>query len=127
MTLVDSSGWIQHLTDGPLADAYAVHLARADLLVPTIVLHEVCKFVHRAVSADAVPGVAARIREARVIPLDERIALDAAEVSLQHGLAMADAIVYATARQFGATLVTSDADFRNLPQVEYLAVDLSVK
>ena len=119
MRLVDSSGWVQHLIDGPLADAYAEHLAAGDLLVPTVVLYEVCKFMHREVSADAAAGVAARMKEERVVPLDEQLALEAAEVSLQHGLAMADAIVYATARFFEATLLTSDADFRDLPHVDY--------
>jgi predicted nucleic acid-binding protein len=33
------------------------------------------------------------------------------------GLSMGDAIIYATARQHGARLVTSDAPFSNLPGV----------
>ena len=33
---------------------------------------------------------------------------------------MADAIVYATAQAHNATLVTSDADFKDLAQVVYL-------
>jgi predicted nucleic acid-binding protein len=36
----------------------------------------------------------------------ESIALEAADISLAHGLAMADSLVYATARRHGATLVT---------------------
>jgi len=119
--LVDSSGWIEHLIDGPLADAYAEHLASAELLVPTIVLYEVCKFVQREVSAEQAVVVAARLKEQQVVPLDETLALEAADLSLQHGLAMADAIVYATARAMGATLVTSDVDFAALPGVQYLA------
>jgi predicted nucleic acid-binding protein len=101
--LADSSGWVQHLMDGPLADAYAEHLAADDLLVPTVVLYEVCKFMQREVSADAAASVASRMKEAHVVPLDEQLALEAAELSLQHRLAMAD------------------ADFRDLPYVEYLA------
>jgi len=120
VTLVDSSGWVQHLMDGPLADVYARHLAADDLLVPTVVLYEVCKFMHREVSADAAARVASRMKEAQLVPLDDQLALEAAEVSLQHGLAMADAIVYATAQAFEAKLFTSDADFRDLPQVEYI-------
>ena len=34
---------------------------------------------------------------------------------MAHGLAMADSLVYATARRFGATLVTGDRDFEGLP------------
>ena len=111
---------MQHLTDGPLAGAYEEHLGADDLVVPTIVLYEVCKFMQRAVSAEAAEDVAARMRESLIVPLDERLAVEAAGASLRHGLAMVDAIVYATAQAMGATLVTSDADFRSLPDVEYL-------
>ncbi|HEV2054340.1 MAG TPA: type II toxin-antitoxin system VapC family toxin [Methylomirabilota bacterium] len=38
-----------------------------------------------------------------------------AVLSLAHGLAMADSLVYATAQRFGATLVTGDSDFEGLP------------
>jgi len=47
--------------------------------------------------------------------VDESIALEAADVALKHGLAMADSIVYATAQRHGAKLVTADADFDGLP------------
>jgi predicted nucleic acid-binding protein len=39
---------------------------------------------------------------------------------LQHGLAMADAIVYATARDQEAQLITGDADLKDLPGVVYV-------
>ncbi len=44
----------------------------------------------------------------------------AADVSLEHGLPMADAMVYASAQANRALLVTLDADFKGLPDVEYL-------
>ncbi len=56
----------------------------------------------------------------RVVPLTSSIALMAADVSLRHGLAMADAIVYATALDEDAQVVTSDADLKNLTGVTYL-------
>jgi predicted nucleic acid-binding protein len=55
-----------------------------------------------------------------VIPLTESIALLAADLSLQHGLAMADAIVYATGRDQEAAVVTGDADLEGLPGVVYI-------
>jgi len=61
-----------------------------------------------------VEGVSA-LRRATIAPVDETLALEAADLSLAHGLAMADSLVYATARHFGATLITGDADFDNLP------------
>ncbi|MDO8479587.1 MAG: PIN domain-containing protein [Candidatus Rokubacteria bacterium] len=48
-------------------------------------------------------------------PVDEPLALEAADLSLAHGLAMADSLVDATARRFGATLVTRDSDFEGPP------------
>jgi predicted nucleic acid-binding protein len=51
------------------------------------------------------------------VPVDETLALEAADLSLELGLAMADAIVLATARRHEATLVTSDADFEGLESV----------
>jgi toxin FitB len=55
------------------------------------------------------------LRRATIAPVDESLALEAADLSLVHGLAMADSLVYATARRHGATLVTADADFQGLP------------
>ena len=120
MTLVDSSGWIEHLTDGPLADAYAEYVSAPDLLVPSIVLYEVYKLLCREISEQVALEAAARLKSARLVPLDDHLALEAADLSLEHGLAMADAVVYATARHYDALLVTSDADFADLPGVQYL-------
>ncbi len=120
MILVDSSGWIEHLTNGPQADAHEEYLSAPDLLIPTVVLYEVYKFMKREVSEQDATAVAGRLRAGRVVPLDEELALEAADLSLQHGLAMADAVVYATARRYDATLVTSDENFAALPGVVYL-------
>jgi predicted nucleic acid-binding protein len=56
------------------------------------------------------------MRRAIIAPIDESLALEAADISLVHGLAMADSVVYATARRHGAKLVTADADFEELPE-----------
>ena len=53
----------------------------------------------------------------QVVPLDTATALLAADLHRQHKLATADAIVYATALQKGAELLTCDAHFQGLPGV----------
>jgi predicted nucleic acid-binding protein len=121
VTLVDSSGWIEFLADGPLADEYARVLEAGDLLVPSIVLYEVYKVIRREVSEEAALLAVARMRQGTVVALDETAALEAADASLLHGLAMADAIVYSAAQAHEATLVTSDEHFANLSGVTYLA------
>ena len=46
MNVVDSSGWLEYLADGPNADFFAnAILATGDLLVPTLSLYEVFKRV----------------------------------------------------------------------------------
>lgn len=47
--LLDSSGWIEFLTGGPLAERYAPYLtSRYQLITPTIVLYEVYKKIKRS-------------------------------------------------------------------------------
>ena len=46
--LLDSSGWIEFFTGGPLAERYAPYLtSRHQLITPTIVLYEVYKKIKR--------------------------------------------------------------------------------
>jgi predicted nucleic acid-binding protein len=119
--LVDSSGWIEFLGDGPLADRFAPYFESEErLVVPAIVLHEVYKkllSIRGSTSADRFLSSASR---ARVISMDERLALLAARVSLDHRLAMADAMIYATALVTEAHLVTADAHFHGLPEATVL-------
>jgi predicted nucleic acid-binding protein len=56
-----------------------------------------------------------------VVDLTAPLALSAAALSVKHKLPMADSVMYATARAFGATLWTQDADFAELPQVRFHA------
>jgi len=52
--------------------------------------------------------------------LDERIALLAADIKHEFKLHIVDSIIYATARDKNLILVTGDAHFKNLPNVEML-------
>lgn len=70
--------------------------------------------IRRDVSEERAVEAVAALRQATIAPVDESLALEAADFSLAHGLAMADSLVYATARRHGATLVTADADFEGL-------------
>ena len=51
----------------------------------------------------------------------EDLALEAALISGETGLPMADSIILATARLHRATLWTQDADFEGMEGVEYVA------
>jgi toxin FitB len=120
-TLVDSSGWIEFFAGGPLADRYAAYLKDpSQIITPTVVVYEVYKKIRRERGEAAALIVAGQLNATQVIPLTEPMARMAADLSLRHGLAMADAMVYATSRDHDAQLITSDADLKDLPHVIYL-------
>jgi predicted nucleic acid-binding protein len=50
-----------------------------------------------------------------------RPALAAARLSLDLGIPMADSVMLATARAWGATFWTEDSDFAEIPEVRYVA------
>jgi len=52
-----------------------------------------------------------------IVPLTEEIALRAGGISELH---FADALVYATALENNAVLITGDSHFKNLPKVEMI-------
>ena len=91
----------------------------SEVIVPTIVLYEVYKKIKSERSEEAALVAVATMQNAQIIPLTEELSLSAADASLSHKLAMADAIVYASAIQEGAKVVTSDNDLKDLPQVTY--------
>jgi predicted nucleic acid-binding protein len=115
---VDSSGWLEYLTEDLNAAGFAPYIERkAPALMPTIVLYEVFKvLVRERGKTDADRFVSQAFRHI-LVPLDEDLALASARVSLEFRLAMADAIIYATALTYQATLVTGDVAFRGLPGV----------
>lgn len=119
MTLVDSSGWIEYFTDGPLAGRFAPYLEDLEeVTTPTIVIFEVFRVIRRQRSEEEAMAAVAQMQKSRVVDFDQFLALSAAEVSIEHRLAMADAIVYATARAHRVELVTADADFEGLAGVQ---------
>lgn len=123
MIVVDSSGWLQFLTDGPLADEYAARLRQpAAVLTPTIIIYEVYKHAQRLRGDQGALDAVAAMQKTRVIELNTELALVAADLSIEHKLPMADAIILATARLHEAEVVTSDADFEGIPGVTYLPI-----
>jgi predicted nucleic acid-binding protein len=121
MILVDTCGWIEWLTDGPLAEGFAPHLADPAALVgPTLVQFELYRWLCRERHESFALEVIGVTEQGQVVPMDASLALRAADLAAQHRLAMADACVYASAQQAGVELITSDAHFEGLPGVSYL-------
>lgn len=121
--VVDACGWLHVFKGDALADDYRriIEDERAHILVPVIAIYEVAKVLERDVGEAVAMACVLRMQRETVVAMTERLALGAARLSLEHGLAMADAMIYATAREHDAELVTSDADLKGLPGVTFLA------
>ena len=121
MRVVDTSAWIEYLRETAPGDKVEAELPRRDQwLVPTIVQLELAKWLMREMDADAADAVLSFYDTCAVIDLDTAIALAAADLSVRHKLATADAIVYATAQAYGADLLTCDSHFQDLPGVHFI-------
>jgi predicted nucleic acid-binding protein len=121
MVLVDTSAWIEWLIGSPTGEQLSERLPQqSDWLVPTMVQLELAKWLTREVGEDKADQVIAFTQVCQVVPLDTEIALAAADACRTHKLATADAIIFATARARGATLLTCDAHFEGLPGVDFM-------
>ncbi len=118
MILVDSSGWVEYLAARPKADLFAPYIEGSEPLVSSAIqIYEVYKVVRRDLSEERAIEAVSALRTTTIEPLVESLALEAADIALGHGLAMADAIIFATASRHRAEIVTSDADFDGLRAV----------
>jgi predicted nucleic acid-binding protein len=121
MNVVDSSGWLEYFADGPNAEFFAPAVEDvAALLVPTISIYEVFKRVLQQRGEGEALQAAAMMAQGQEIELDTSLALEAAKLSAEEKLPMADSIMLATARAYGATLWTQDADFEGMAGVNYV-------
>lgn len=112
MIVIDSSGWLEFFGAGQYAEEFAGRLKNpANVLTPTVALYEVYKVAKRDRSEDEAVRAVAFMKKTRLVDLTEELALTAADLSLEHGLSMADSMMLAVARAYGAELATTDAGF----------------
>ncbi len=121
MNVVDSSGWLEYFADGPNADFFAKPIQDLkSLVVPTLSIFEVFKRIaQQRGEGDALQAVAV-MQLGIVVNLTVPLALDSARLSLNKHLPMADSIILATARAYGATLWTQDSDLKDMEGVKYI-------
>jgi predicted nucleic acid-binding protein len=120
MNLVDSSGWLEYFADGRNAKFFAPALEDTEnLIVSTINIYEVFKRVLQQRGEDAALQAVALMQQANVVDVTSPIAMDAANLSAELKLPMADSLILATAQACGATLWTQDTDLDGLPNVRF--------
>lgn len=121
MILLDSSAWLEIFVDGPLAGRFEKRLAQSGgWIVSTINTFEVYRKIAKHSEDKALQAIA-YMRTGTVLPVTEELALEAADLSLEHGLGMADSLILATAYAHKAKLVTKDNDFRGIAHCEVVS------
>jgi predicted nucleic acid-binding protein len=122
MNVVDSSGWLEYFAKDANSTFFApvIH-ATEDLIVPTISMYEVYKKTILQRDEEEALNAIAWMSLGTVVDMTQEIALDAAVLSLEHKLPMADSIILATAQAHGAILWTQDEHFKDIEGVKYIA------
>lgn len=121
MNIVDSSGWLEYFSGGPNAEYFSSPLKDPSfLVVPVITIYEVFKVVVREAGENEALQAIAAMQKGQVKDLTVSIAMNAAKISLQNSLPMADSLILATANIYKCTLWTQDSDFENLPRVNFI-------
>ncbi len=124
MNLVDSSGWLEYLSDGKNADSFSTPLNDIEnVIVPTICIYEVFKVVLREKSENEALQAVALMKQGNIVDLSFEISIQAARFSIDNKIPMADSIIYTTGQIYNAIIWTQDDDFKNLPGVKYFSKD----
>ncbi len=122
MNLVDSSGWLEYLSDSENAENFAEAIENTEeLLVSSINIYEVYKKILKTKDENTALQILGLMRQAKVIDVTASIAVQAAKLSFEKNIPMADSIIYTTARDNNAIVWTQDIDIKNLEAVKYFA------
>ena len=120
MRMLDSFAWIEYLSGSEKGGKVKKHIDGAEpLYTPSICLTEV-KTRYLRDERDPNESLNFIIERSFVVPLDQKIALLAADLKQRHGLHTVDAIVYASGQLRNMPVVTGDQHFKNLPNVEMI-------
>jgi len=120
MNVVDSSAWFSYFAGDANATEFSIPIENIEeLIVPSITIIEVFKYILRQRGEDMALQAIAHMEQGNVISLDSSLAINAAKYGIDYKLPLADSIIYATGRKFNALIWTQDIDFKALEGVKY--------
>ena len=121
MNIVDSSGWLEYFSAGTNATFFIPVIQETDsLVVPTICMDEVFKRLLIQRNEEAALQAVGLMSLGTIVDLNQEISINAAQITVEHKIAMTDSIILATTRSYEATLWTQDADFEGIEGVKYI-------
>jgi toxin FitB len=120
MNVVDSSGWLEYFGKGVNGENFAPIIRKStELIVPTISIYEVFKRIAQQRDEEEALKAVGLMTTGKVVDLTQEIAIQAATLSIEHKLPMADSMMLATAYAYQAILWTQDDHFKNLEGVKF--------
>ncbi len=123
MNVVDSSGWLEYFARGTNVSFFAPVLKATDtLVVPTVCMYEVFKRLLAQRGEESALQAIGFMSLGNIAELTQEIAVNAAYVSSELKISMADSIILATTRAYDATLWTQNADFEGIDGVQYIVI-----
>lgn len=120
MNLVDTSGWLEYFANSKNATLFAPAIEKTeDLIVSTINIYEMYKKILIEKDEYTAILVISLMKQAKVIEVNSEIAIQAAKLSFEKKIPMADSLIYVTAKLNNAILWTQDFHFKGLQGVKY--------
>jgi predicted nucleic acid-binding protein len=122
MNVVDSSAWLEYFAGSVYAERFQKAIENTPrLIVPVITIYEVFKKIIFQRDENSALIAIAHMQQGRVVDVDSAIALNAAKLSIEYKIPMADSLILATARKYGAVLWTQDEHFSAIDGVRFFA------
>jgi predicted nucleic acid-binding protein len=120
MNIVDSSLWLEYFAGNTAGTPVSDIIKDIDsLYVPTITIYEVFKkLLYEKTENDALIATAQMV-QGRIVDLNMELSLQAAKISKEYQIPMADSIIYATSKKYDCTLWTQDKHFAGFEAVRY--------
>ena len=121
MNVVDSSGWLEYFAGGTNASFFSPVVKATDtLVVPTVCMYEVFKRLLAQRGEESALQAIGIMSLGLVVDLTQEIAVNAAAISSELKIAMADSIILATSMSRDAILWTQDSDFEEMNGIKYI-------
>ena len=123
MKLLDSSAWVEYFK-GTATGSNIKTILEEGAATSAISLAEIAKWAQEN-GADVTQVITQMKKNAIVISLEEPILIESGKQyvrlrKIQKSIGMIDVIIYITALIHGLQLITTDNDFRGLPETEFL-------
>jgi predicted nucleic acid-binding protein len=136
--VIDTYAWVEYLIGSKAGARAKAYIESGNAITPSIVLAEQRKWFLREIEAGRrqeheMRQVMSFVElTTEVLPLDTTLAIRAGEIDFLvkkriKGWPMADSIIYATAQENGAKIVTGDPHFKGLEGVIFIGQDKGLR